>query len=68
MTLAVAAAACRISKKRVDCKLKEAYKLGKTLGTGGKLECCCSYLLQAAAATSCRRISAGPHARHSSAC
>lgn len=23
------------SKKRVDCKIKEAYKLGKTLGTGG---------------------------------
>jgi hypothetical protein len=28
--------ACRTSKKRVDCKIKEAYKLGKTLGTGGK--------------------------------
>lgn len=54
LTLAVAAAACRISKKRVDCKIKEAYKLGKTLGTGGKPEwCSCCLLLQEISQTSC---------------
>eukprot|EP00878_Enallax_costatus_P013555 GHUV01014173.1.p1 GENE.GHUV01014173.1~~GHUV01014173.1.p1 ORF type:complete len:213 (+),score=46.03 GHUV01014173.1:384-1022(+) len=24
-----------VSKRRIDCKIKDAYKLGKTLGTGG---------------------------------
>lgn len=26
---------CRVSRKRTDCRIKEAYKLGKTLGAGG---------------------------------
>lgn len=38
--------ACRTSKKRVDCKIKEAYKLGKTLGTGGKLWGCMCWPLK----------------------
>lgn len=26
----------RVSKRRTDCKVKDAYRLGKTLGTGGQ--------------------------------
>lgn len=36
LTFMASLGTCRTSKKRVDCKIKEAYKLGKTLGTGGK--------------------------------